>query len=98
MSSSASWKNSSSPRLALLEFLADGGVIVIAVLDRVVEDCRVGRQPGDRKLVNVAAQRAAAQQVACDVVEPEALAEVVEGLSRLHGVTIPRPRQVPVRA
>src|SRR5262249_58181240 len=36
---------------------------------------------------DVALERAIVQQVACDVVEPEALAQVVEQLCRFHRVT-----------
>ena len=61
-----------------LELLADGGVVGGAVLDGVVEDRRVRGEPRHRQLVDVAFERAAVQQVAGDVVEPEALAQVVE--------------------
>ena len=49
-----------------------------AVLDGVIEDRRVRGEPGHRELVDIALQRAAIQQLTGDVVEPEALAEVVE--------------------
>jgi len=84
MSSSASSKNSASPDFALLQFLADGVVVVVTVLDGVVEDGGVRGQPRNRELLNVAAQRAAGQQTAGDVVEPEALAHFVELLNRFH--------------
>ena len=71
-------------RLALLELLADRGVVGRAVLDGLVEDGRIRGQPRHRQLVDVALERAVVQQVARDVVEPEALAQVVEQLRRFH--------------
>ena len=44
----------------------------------MIEDRRIRGEPGHRKLVDVALQRAAVQQLAGDVVEPEALAEIVQ--------------------
>jgi len=63
---------------ATVELAADFRVVPRTVGDRVVEDRRVRGQPGDRKLVDVALQRAAIEQVAGDIVEPQALAELVE--------------------
>jgi hypothetical protein len=54
--------------LAFLEFLTDGCVIGGAILDGMIEDRRVGCQPGDREFVDVAAERAAFQQVSRDIV------------------------------
>ena len=65
-------------RLALLELVADRGIVGCAVLDRVVEDRRVRGQPGHRQFVDVALKRAARQQFAGDVVEPDALAQIME--------------------
>ena len=82
-SASASGKNRSSPDLAAD---ADRRIVLVvhgAVLDRIVEDRRVRREPRHRELVDVALQRAAVQQLAGDVVEPQALAEIVELLGRL---------------
>jgi hypothetical protein len=62
--------------IAVREFAFDRVIVVIAVPDRMVEDRRVGRQPGDRQLVDVAPEGAGPQQIACDVVEPEALAQI----------------------
>src|SRR6185312_14372840 len=66
-----------------------GNVLVVhgAVLDRIVEDRRVRGQPCHRKIVDVAFQRAAVQQLAGDVVEPEALAEIVQLPGRGHRLT-----------
>jgi hypothetical protein len=62
------------PALAELD---DVLVVRIAATDRLVEDGRVGRQPGDRQLVYVALQGSVAEHVPGDVVEPQALAELV---------------------
>src|SRR6266849_792934 len=75
------------PRRALRELLADGSIIGRAVLDGLVEDRRIRGEPRHRQLVDVALERAAVQQVARDVVEPEALTQVVEYVRRLHRVT-----------
>src|SRR3546814_18856990 len=61
-----------------LGLLADAGVVGAAVADRLVEDRRVGGQPGDAVLVDVALQRAVVEDLAGDVVQPEALAEVAK--------------------
>ena len=71
-------------RLAFLQFPADGVVVVVAVVDGVVEDRGVRGEPRDRELLDIAAERAAVQQTAGDVVEPEALAHFVEFLGRFH--------------
>ena len=70
--------------------LMDGGVVVSAVLDRLVEDRRVGGQPGDRELVDVALKTAAGGQRAGNVVEPDALACVVKLLRGFHRVSFGR--------
>ena len=79
-SSSASSKNSVFARSCRRCLPGDVGVVVSAVLDGVVEDRGIRGQPGDRELVDVALQRAAVQQLARDVVEPQALAQIVEVL------------------
>jgi hypothetical protein len=73
--------------------LGDLLVVAVAAADRLVEDGRVRGQPGDRQLVDVALQRAVAEHVARDVVEPEALAELVQSLGRLHRIS---PRIIPI--
>src|SRR5690606_39805326 len=64
--------------------LADAGVVGAAAADRLVEDRRVGGQPGDAVLVDVALQRAVVEDLAGDVVQPEALADVAQGLQVGH--------------
>src|SRR5439155_21014382 len=61
-------------------------VIGRTVLDGLVEDGRIRGQPRHCQLVDVVLERAVVQQVARDVVEPEALAQVVEQLCRFHRV------------
>src|SRR5437879_2007664 len=73
--------------LSLVELAANGRIITRAVLDRVIEDCRVRCESGKRQVGDVAPQSAAGQQVAGDVVEPDALSELMELLRRLHGFT-----------
>ena len=65
---------------------ANAGVVAAALADGVLEDRRVRGQPGHRQVADVARQRAAGQQRARDVVEPEALAEPVQCLCRVHAV------------
>ena len=72
----------------LLAGRALGNVVVVigAVLDRMIEDCRIRGQPGHRKFVDVALERAAVHKAASDIVEPEALTAVVECLCWFHRV------------
>src|SRR2546426_6778707 len=51
------------------------------------------RSPRHGELVDVALERAALQEVAGDVVEPETLAPVVERLGGFHGVASGRDRK-----
>ena len=55
--------------------------------DSVVENRRIGGQPRDREIRDVAFQRAAIEQFARDVVEPDALTQVVQRFSSLHDLT-----------
>jgi len=59
---------------------ADAVVVTIVMDDRGLENRRVRRQPGDRKIGDVAGQRAAARQVAADAVEPQALPRRVQAM------------------
>jgi hypothetical protein len=71
--------------LALVHQATNRLVVVGAALDRVVEDGRVRGQARDRQLVAIALEGPAGEELARDVVEPEALAELVELLCRFHG-------------
>jgi hypothetical protein len=68
---------------------ADLDVIRCALRDSVVEDRRVGGKSCDRQLVDVSLQRSRGQQLAGDIVEPQALTEVVQLPGRFH-VRTPR--------
>src|SRR5262249_23717030 len=74
-------------RFSLLELALDGGIIMGAALDRVIEDCRIRCESCQRQVRDVAPQSAAGEQVAGDVVEPNALSELVESLRCLHRFT-----------
>ena len=70
--------------------LGDLLVVGVAAGDRLVEDRRVRGQAGDRELVDVALQGPVAEHRAGDVVEPEALPQLVQSCGCLHE----RPPQV----
>ncbi len=53
--------------------LADTGVIAGTVLDRLIEDRWVRGQSRDGQLADITFERAARQQISCDVVQPQAL-------------------------
>ena len=57
--------------------LAADLVVVGARLDRLVKDRWVGRQAGDRKLVDVALQLARVEHLSRDVVQPQALTKLL---------------------
>ena len=76
-------------RFAFPHFLADGIVVVVTVLDGVIKDRGVRGEPGDRELLDVTAERAAGQQTAGEVVEPEALAHFVQFLGGFHDFSPP---------
>src|SRR5262249_4164172 len=65
----------------------DGVIVGRAVPDGMIEDRRVGGEPGHAELFHIALQGAAVQQVAGDVVEPQALTQVMQRLRCLHVVT-----------
>ncbi len=75
------------PGLAFRELALNCIIVVAAVLDGVVEDGRIRCQPGNREFVDIAAKHARLEQAARDVVEPEALTQVVHDLSGFHDVT-----------
>jgi hypothetical protein len=68
------------------QLLADRSIVGGAVFDGVIKDRWVRRQPGHRQFVDVVFERAAVQQVTRNVVEPEALAQVVQQLGCFHNV------------
>jgi hypothetical protein len=74
-------------RAATTRALADHVIVGGAVLDGVIKNRRIGGQSGHRKLVDVAFQRPAAQQVAGDIVEPNALAQIMQRPGCLHRIT-----------
>ena len=53
-------------------------VVIGAFPDGMIEDGRVRGEPGHRKFSDVALERAAIEQVPRDVIEPQALAKVVD--------------------
>ena len=59
---------------------ARGRVVGVALGERLLEDGRVGRHPGDCLLADPAREVTVAEHRAIDVVEPEGLAGVVETL------------------
>ncbi len=65
-------------RLARGDLLLDARVVVRALADGLVEDGGVRGEPADAELVDVALERAAGEELAGDVVEPQALAGLAE--------------------
>jgi hypothetical protein len=59
---------------AALQLRGDRRVICRTVLNGVIENGRIRGEPRNRQIVDVPLQRAAVQQVAGNVVEPDALA------------------------
>ena len=72
------------PRPARAQLLADGRVVLRAAADRVVKDGRVRGETGDRELLDVPAETSTPEETACDVVEPDALAGVVQPSCAVH--------------
>ena len=54
----------------------------------MIENRGIGSEAGDGKLGDVALERPAGEQIAGDVIEPEALAELVQFLCRFHNSKI----------
>src|SRR5262252_4236677 len=69
-------------RLAFGELVTNGGIVCGAVPDGVIKDRRIRREPSHRKLADVAFE-----QVSCNIVEPDALAQIVQQLGCFHRVT-----------
>src|SRR5438309_802103 len=74
-------------RFSFCQTRADRKIVSTAVLDGVIEDRWIRSEPGHRQLVDIALQCAGVQQVACNIVEPETLAQVVEQLGCSHFIT-----------
>ena len=64
-------------------------VVVGAALDGLIEDRGIAGEAGDRKLFDVIPKGAVLQQLPGDVVEPEALAQVMESFGGVHGYLLP---------
>ena len=67
--------------------LPDAGVIERGAADGLIEDGGIGGEPGHGELVDVAAQRAIVEYAAGDVVEPQALPQIVQLLRDSHART-----------
>ncbi len=59
-------------------------VVVATAGDRLVEDRRIRRQPGDGVVVDVRLELPGVEQLAGDVVEPEALPQLVQRFGGVH--------------
>src|SRR5262245_28169117 len=73
--------------LTLRDFFANRGIVGRASLDGTLKNGWVGRETRDRQILDVVLESARVQMVTRDVIEPDALAQVVEQLSRFHAVT-----------
>ena len=75
-------------RFTVVQLPANFRVVRLAAGNGVVEDRRIGGEAGDKLLVDVALERAAIEQVAGYVVEPQALSELAQSLGRvrIHGM------------
>ena len=83
-SSSASSMNSSSPDRPAPRLLPNALVVCRSIADGFVENRGIGGEAGDRQFFDVAAQRAVVENFPRDVVEPEALTQIVQGLRDGH--------------
>lgn len=68
-------------------------ILETGVPDRLIENRRIRRQPRHWQIADIAAQCAAGQQPARDVVEPWALAEIVQLLYSVHDFSGPREQE-----
>ena len=62
-------------RLAASDELSYRFVVGLAVRNRMIEDRRIGCEPGDRAFVYVSLERPAVEQLTGDAVDPESLAD-----------------------
>ncbi len=65
-------------RFALAQLFADCGIVSTTVLDGMIENRGIRSKPRHRKFGDIALERAAVQQIACDVIEPDTLAQIVK--------------------
>ena len=63
---------------------ADGAVVSGAGADGTLEDGRVRSEPGNGHLLDVAGEHAGIEKIAGDVVEPDALAQVMQQVGGAH--------------
>lgn len=64
--------------LILSELLANCGTVSRAVPNRVIEDRGIRCESRHRQIVDVMLQHTAIEQIARDIVEPNALSQIVE--------------------
>jgi hypothetical protein len=64
-------------RIALPHFVTNRSVVGGAVLDGLIEDRGIGGEPGHRQFVDVGFERTADQEITGNIVEPQALAQIV---------------------
>ena len=97
-SSSARSKKRASPVFPLREALADRNLVGGTVLDCVIKNGWIRGQPSHRQFVDVAFECATVQKVARDIVEPEALAQIVQELVGFHILRIRHAYEILRRA
>ena len=68
----------------------DASVVPVCLSDGLVEDRRIGRKAGQRELADVPGHRAVVQNLARQIVEPEALTERVQPLRSIHACLLVR--------
>ena len=66
------------------ELLPDRIIIGVTVFNGVIKNCGVRREASDGEFIPVALERTAIEEISCNIIQPEALADVVELLRRFH--------------
>jgi hypothetical protein len=61
--------------------VASGHIVAGTILDSVIKDRWLRRETCDRGLIAVLPELAAIQQVSCNIIQPQALTEIVRLLS-----------------
>ena len=74
------------PRFALLEFLANRSIVIRAVLDGMIEDGRIGCQPGDGQVVDVAQRSVPLFRRARVILSSQRLSKIVEFFGSFHRI------------